>query len=241
MSVDALRQKFYAPDRLDNDVVFRDMLYEIVKPGMRVLDAGAGAGDLFRYDLKARAGEVIGVDLDPRVEGNPQIHRGIQANLEDMPVESGSCDIVFSRYVLEHVAEPKNFLSEVSRVLKEGGHFLFLTPNKWHYVALGARLTPHAFHDWFNRKRGRDDSDTFPTFYRLNSARDLRRHLITCGFCEESLHLRECCPNYLSFSVPSFLLGVAYERLVTAIPAFACFRVNLLGDFVKAGEGEARR
>ena len=162
MDIHSIRERLYAPDRLDNDVFFRRMIYDSVDSSMRVLDAGAGAGDLFSYDLKNRVREIVGVDLDLRVETNPQLHRGISANLESIPLEGESFDIVFSRYVLEHVTYPAKFLGEMHRVLKPGGRFLFLTPNKKHYVALGARFTPQKFHLWFNRKRGREEADTFP-------------------------------------------------------------------------------
>ena len=119
------------------------------------------------------------------------------------------------------------------RLLRPGGTFIFLPPTKWHYVALGARLTPHRFHNWYNRLRGRDDEDTFPTVYRLNSVSAVRGSFRRAGFEECSLTLRECCPNDLTFSMPLFLLGVVYERVVNATDLLARFRVNLLGCYKK--------
>ena len=206
---------------------------------MRVLDAGAGAGDAFPYDIKDSVRELVGVDLDPRVESNPRLHRGIVSDLMRIPCEDESFDLVFSRYVLEHVADPQAFLAEMRRILKPGGTFLFLTPNKWHYVSIAARLTPHAFHTWYNRKRGRADDDTFETLFRLNSARDLRREFRRAGFEERRIILRECCPNYLTFSLPSFLLGALYERLVNRFDVFKVLRVNIIGEFVKSGSAAA--
>lgn len=235
------RQRFYKPDQYDNDPAFMAMVAAVLRPEMRVLDAGAGAGDEFPYDFKDRVREMVGVDLDPRVETNPRLHRGIMADLTGIPCEDGAFDLVFSRYVLEHVSEPGRFLAEINRVLKPGGSFMFLTPNKWHYVAIGARLTPDTFHSWYNRKRGRDEEDTFPTLYRLNSVGGLRRSLADAGFEERQLTLRECCPNYLQFAWPAFLLGVAYERLVNATEALARFRVNILGHYTKKSAPVAER
>ena len=107
LDVHSIRERLYAPDRLDNDVYFREMIYDAVDSSMRVLDAGAGAGDLFLYDLKSRVREIVGVDLDRRIETNPQIHLGITANLETIPLEDETFDVVFSRYVLEHVSDPR--------------------------------------------------------------------------------------------------------------------------------------
>ena len=201
--------------------------------GVRVLDVGAGAGHAFPYDLKTQVKEIIGVDLDPRVESNPRLHRGIKSDITSIPCDDDYFDLVFSRYVLEHIADPEAFLAEMYRILKPGGSLLFLTPNKWHYVSLAARLTPHGFHDWYNRLRGRDEEDTFPTVYRLNSSFDIRRELGKAGFREETLVFRECCPNYLTFSMASFLLGVLYERVVNSCNLFARLRVNILASYAK--------
>ena len=236
MDREKARRRWYTPDQFANDEPLRQLIYETAGPESRVLDAGAGAGDLFKYELKGRVAEMIGVDLDPRVETNSQLDRGIQADLTDIPLEDESIDVVFSRYVLEHVAEPGRFLGEMARVLKPGGSIIFLTPNKWHYVSLASRLTPHAFHNWYNRQRGRQDDDTFPTAYLLNSRSDVKRHFRTAGFQCETLVMLECCPNYLILSMPTFLAGVAYERLVNATELFAGFRVNILGSFKKVTE-----
>jgi ubiquinone/menaquinone biosynthesis C-methylase UbiE len=233
VDVDKAKQRFYRPDQYNNDDVFLRMIESALRPDMRVLDAGAGAGDLFQYELKEQVKEMVGVDLDPRVESNPRLHRGIKSDLTNIPCEDETFDLVFSRYVFEHVAEPQAFLGEMHRLLKPGGSLLFLAPNKWHYFSLVAQCTPMAFHSWYNRKRGRDDEDTFPTLYKLNSPGDLNREMDRAGFDEKQLILRECSPNYLTFSWPSFLIGVAYERIVNSWSMFRRFRVNLLGEYTK--------
>jgi ubiquinone/menaquinone biosynthesis C-methylase UbiE len=227
------KARWYRPGQFDNDGVFREMVYGAARRDSRVLDAGAGAGDLFVYDLKSRAREVLGADLDPRVETNPQLHRGIQCDLEKIPLPGESVDVIFSRYVFEHVQNPRAFLKEMRRLLRPGGLLLFLTPNKWHYVSLISRCTPHVFHRWVNRRRGRANQDTFPTVYRLNSAGSIRREMRRAGFCERKLIFRECCPNYLLFSPPAFVCGVVYERIVNSVSFLAGLRVNILGCFEK--------
>lgn len=233
---DTLRQKLYPPDRWDNDGVFLRRIEASLRPGSVVLDLGAGAGLRFRHDLKSKVGpdgEVVGADFDPRVCENPLLHRAVVLVGTGLPFADAEFDVVFSRYVLEHVSNPSKFLSEVYRVLKPGGSFVFLTPNKWHYAAIASRCTPHRFHRWYNQRRGREEIDTFPTVYRLNSRSVIRRHLKDIGFCEQELITRECCPNYLMLSVPLFLLGVAFERFVNLSDVFGGWRVNILGHFTK--------
>ncbi|NCC62854.1 MAG: class I SAM-dependent methyltransferase [Verrucomicrobiae bacterium] len=165
------------PERSDRDAVvqFIDRIQCLIRPSMTVLDIGAGAGELNQYSFRGKCREIIGIDMDHRVVDNPLLDRGIVANASTIPLPDRSIDLAFSIYVLEHIEDPKAFLCEVSRVLKPGGQFWFLTPNKYHYVPIIARLTGTLFHKWVNKKRGRDEEDTFPTFYRMNSRKDLMK------------------------------------------------------------------
>lgn len=234
ITVEQARHRWYRIDQQNNDIAFRDLISSVLSPECWILDAGAGAGEKFPYDFKDRVSRMVGVDLDPRIMTNPQLHEGRCASLMQIPYDSGTFDVVFSRYVLEHIDLPQKFLKELHRILKPGGQLLFLTPSKWHYVSIGSRLTPQSFHVWFNKKRGREEEDTFPTCYRLNSKQDIHREMAQAGFREVDLIFRECCPNYLTFSMPSFLLGVAYERLVNRFDLLRGMRCNILGRFVKA-------
>jgi len=199
----------------------------------RVLDIGAGAGERNAYDFRSRCLQMVGVDLDPRVETNPLLDLGVVSDAGRLPFEAETFDVAFSIYVLEHVADPSAFAREVCRVLKPGGVFLALTPNRWHYVAAVSALTPHRFHEWVSRRRGRDDADTFPTYYRLNSRRALLERFGDAGFATASVRAIEVQPNYLLFSLPAFLAGAAYERLVNSTDLLADLRVNLIAEFRK--------
>ena len=63
-----------------------------------------------------------------------------------MPFEDSIFDIVYASEVIEHLEDPKGFLSEISRVLKPRGKLLISTPNSafwvyWVYALLGKTLT----------------------------------------------------------------------------------------------------
>lgn len=56
---------------------------------------------------------------------------GLKAYLgtvEDLSFDDNSFDLVVAWHVLEHVKHDKRALSEISRVLKKGGYFLFASP-----------------------------------------------------------------------------------------------------------------
>lgn len=223
------------PDTPQRDPVVRfvELVGRYVNADARVLDIGAGAGERNPYAFRGRCREMIGVDLDPRVADNPLLDRGLVADAASLPLPDASVDVAFSIYVLEHVDDPERFVGEVHRVLAPGGVFLAITPNRFHYVPLIASLTPTRFHQWFNRLRGREATDTFPTRYRMNSRGRLAALFGPPRFTVEHLELVEVQPNYLLGTLPSFLAGAAYERLVNASPLLAGLRVNILAGFRK--------
>ncbi len=222
------------PESRDPFLSLNSMLDHHIREHHRVLDIGAGAGENNCYQLKGRCREIVGVDVDPRVVDNPLLDRGVTADASGLPFDDATFDVAFSVYVLEHVENPGSFVREVGRVLKPGGLFLALTPNKYHYVSALSSLTPTSFHKWYNKKRGREEDDTFPTFYRMNSRSSLHRVFCENGFTPEAEQLIEVRPNYLTFSVPTFLLGAAYERLVNGVNALASLRVNLVVAYRKS-------
>lgn len=122
---------------------------------------------------------------------------------------------------------------EVARVLKPGGVLLFKTPNKWHYMPTIARMTPHGFHQFVNRLRGRAEVDTFPTRYRTNTKGDVQRLAAAAGFTVESVELIEGRPEYLRMTWPTYLVGSLYERIVNATNYLAPFRILLVGTLRK--------
>ena len=96
-----------------------------------------------------------------------------------------------------------------------------------------ARLTPHRFHQFVNRIRGRAEADTFPTRYRANTYSAVQRLAAASGLTVERLDRIEGRPEYLRMTWPTYLLGAAYERLVNSWEGLAMFRVLLVGELRK--------
>jgi SAM-dependent methyltransferase len=105
-----------------------------LRPGETVVDLGSGAGnDVF---VAARAvgpeGRVIGVDMTPEMiararanaeklgSANVEFRLG---EIESLPIESGSADVVISNCVLNLVPDKRKAFAEIHRVLKPTGRF----------------------------------------------------------------------------------------------------------------------
>jgi SAM-dependent methyltransferase len=236
--IERLDRRFYpGVSRNWDDGLLRECVLACATPLTTMLDLGAGAGIVGQMDFRGLVSKVCGVDLDPRVAENPFLDEARVARGEEIPYGDGVFDVVLSDNVLEHLNEPRKVFAEVHRVLRPGGRFCFKTPNKWHYMPMIARLTPHAFHRAVNQRRGRASEDTFPTRYRANSRRAVRQLALATGFEVEEFLLVEGRPEYLRLHPVTYLAGIAYERLVSSTPLLTGLRVVLIGVLRKPDVG----
>lgn len=224
-----------------DDELFRERILGFLTPDSVVLDIGAGAGIVAEMNFKGAAKHVVGIDLDERVLANPYLDEARVGTAEHLPFEDETFDVVFADNVMEHLDAPAVVFTEIWRVLKPGGVFLGKTPNKNHYMPVIARITPHSFHGWVNRLRGRAVVDTFPTRYRINSANAVRSLARTIGFETLFIDHVEARPEYLRITPPSYIAGWLYERLVNSTNSLARFRILLIAALRKPGASNERR
>jgi SAM-dependent methyltransferase len=225
------------PSHLKNwdDILFRERIlsYLNAEPSMSILDLGAGAGIVKQMNFKGITQRVCGVDPDPRVVNNPYLDEGKVGFGESIPYAANTFDLVFADNVFEHLTQPEIVLGEIFRVLKGNGILLVKTPNKYHYMPAVSRITPLIFHQWINRLRGRDSKDTFPTCYLINTPRDVIRFSTSAGFAVSNIELIEGRPEYLRFSVVTYIFGWLYEKLVNSTTLLSRFRILLVADLRK--------
>lgn len=233
-AIEILDRKWY-PGCADNwdDELFRESILRRVNGGSRVLDVGAGAGIVSQMNFRGACGHVCGIDLDPRVLTNPCLDESHVGSAEKLPFEDDAFDVVFADNVLEHLPDPLTAFREIARVLRPGGRFLAKTPNKWHYMPVMARLTPHGFHRFYNRLRGRSGEDTFITRYLANSRGAVSSLAGAAGLQVESIDLIERRPEYMRLHPVTYLFGWLYERLVNSSEALAGFRIVMIIELVK--------
>jgi SAM-dependent methyltransferase len=103
-------------------------------PGQTVVDLGSGAGnDVFiARAAVGETGRVIGVDMTPEMIAKARENaerRGVRnvefrlGDIESLPVDDASADVVVSNCVLNLVPDKKRAFAEIFRILKPGGRF----------------------------------------------------------------------------------------------------------------------
>jgi arsenite methyltransferase len=105
-----------------------------IKDGNIVVDLGSGAGnDVFvARQLVGEKGRIIGIDMTPEMidranQNNQKLgYKNIEfrmGEIENIPVEDVSTDVVISNCVLNLVPDKQRAFDEIYRILKPGAHF----------------------------------------------------------------------------------------------------------------------
>lgn len=219
--------RFGGITNVDGTVVFYNRVNALLRTSNVVVDIGCGRGayghDPIEYRkqlriLRGKCQEVIGIDVDPGASENPYIDQFRQIEATDWPVDTDSTDLCISDNVLEHIQNPDLFFSEIRRILIPGGYICIRTPNVLSYFGLMSRLVPNKQHtDVLGKvKDGVQAQDVFPTLYRCNTLRSMRKMLAKYGF-EYYVYGYDAEPSYLSFSRLFYFLGVLHQRYAPEI------------------------
>ena len=100
----------------------------LLKPGARVLDAGAGEGNYKAHFSKQR---YCGLDLGIGDEKWNYSRLDVIGDLERLPFPDVTFDACLNVVTLEHVREPARVLRELARTLRPGGQLLIIAPHEW--------------------------------------------------------------------------------------------------------------
>lgn len=147
--------------------IWRDLRSLLANCHGTVLDVGCGAQPY--RTLLPQPARYVGIDTaDALTRFGYQIPDVIYFEGDSWPIAADSVDTVIATETLEHVAQPRQFLSEARRVLKSNGCLLLTVPfaARWHYIphdywrftpsALSAILTEAGFCTPFVYARGNE-------------------------------------------------------------------------------------
>lgn len=226
----AYRARYTAlcPGWLPSGPIYEALVHRYATPAARWLDIGCGRGGIVEL-LGAKAALCAGLDPDlaslreHRADG-VRLANGL---IEALPCANDSFDLVTCSWIIEHLRDPAQAFAHVMRVLRPGGHFIFLTPNALNYVTWLNRLAParwqNALVRWLYQ---RDEGDTFPIYYRANTPTRLDSLLSASGLHRVEMRLVGD-PTYIAFNRASFALGRWIERVLPE-----GWQVHLVGDYV---------
>lgn len=110
--------------------------------GMKVLDAGSGAGDvaLLAADLVGPTGQVVGVEKNPKIletararaqAGGAAHVSFLEGDINDLQIEQ-EFDALIGRYILQHQREPAKILRELAHYVRPGGIVVFMEADLTH-------------------------------------------------------------------------------------------------------------
>ncbi len=143
----------------------------LLKPSDKILELGCGIGSVV-FELSRQGYNITGTDISREaiaygLKKYGEIKLQVQA-AEALPYENQSFDVVLSFDLLEHIEQVDKHVSEVARILRTDGYYLFETPNKYSNVIW------ETFHTRSLRWRRYHPS--------LHSPAQLRRRLSKHGF-----------------------------------------------------------
>jgi SAM-dependent methyltransferase len=190
------------PGIVHSQVRYKDLLGRLLQPGVRWLDLGCGQEVVRPWTLLPEESEIsfthapalsVGVDSDvPALRVNRCIPHRVAGNICDLPFADGSFDVVTANMVLEHTDNPSALLSEVWRILRPRGVFLFHTPNRYHPQSVLARLLPEQIKSHLVALlTDRSERNVYPTYYRINTESAISDQSEAAGFRIKDLKLLE--------------------------------------------------
>ena len=163
-----------------------------IRKGMCVLEVGCGTGSLWlgHDDLIDKCDRLVLTDLSEgmlkktkeNLGGNPNVEYRIE-DIQNLSFEDDTFDVVIANAMLYHVPDLPKGLSEVARVLKNGGGFYCATLGENNFVEKLA--------EWF--RLGGEEFNPNHNFTMQNGAEKLHAVFddVTPLYYDDSLHILE--------------------------------------------------
>jgi ubiquinone/menaquinone biosynthesis C-methylase UbiE len=172
--------------------IFEPFAYDLLafgdlKSGERVLDVACGTGIVARlaWPKVAPTGRVVGLDANAGMLEVAKLvsrQRGLdidwaEANVSEMPLESGAFDVVFCQHGLQYFPHRPAALNEMRRVLDRQGRLVL---NTLRHIRFNAG---HAvFADVLQRRVSNEAAETRRAPFQLSDRNEIRTLVAGAGF-----------------------------------------------------------
>ena len=209
------------------------MINKVLAPKSMVLDIGAGRKGMLSL-FSERGITSIGLDMSYEdLQANEFLSLRVCGDAQELPFKAGSFDLVVSQWVLEHLPFPDLFIQEASRVLKHKGFFLLVSNSLFCPLMFFNAVMPRKLRDGIKKKLlpKEVEEDTFPTFYRANTQRRLRR-LVRSTELKEKFFIYASDLSFFIFNRILFAFWLVVDRL-TERKFLRPLRMHFLGLYEK--------
>jgi SAM-dependent methyltransferase len=195
--------------------VLEGTLLEHIEPEGTVLDIGCGRHVPNLIKLKGRAKTLIGIDVVDFEISEPDLIL-LNGSISDMStIATSSIDLAYSRSVMEHLDNVDAAYSEINRVLRADGKYIFLTPNFWDYASLLSYVIPNSLHGKLVKfAEGRPERDTFPVYYKSNTYYSINRMSRKKGLEVRDFRYLGQYPSNFLFNDLMFGAAARYEKFL---------------------------
>lgn len=178
-----------------------------------ILDIGCGRDAEVLNIFSKGEKKLYGIDIG-KLNKRDKLHL-VQNNASFISFKSASFDLVISRSAVEHFKKPISIFNEINRVLTKNGNLIFLTPNLYDYASIVSKIIPNKFHQKIVKMtEGRDEDDTFPTYYRANTYNSIKKIANESGFKIIDFEYLGQYPSYFLFNPIFFLFGTIYDKYI---------------------------
>jgi 2-polyprenyl-3-methyl-5-hydroxy-6-metoxy-1,4-benzoquinol methylase len=192
------------------DDIYEATADSLVGPATAWLDVGCGR-DIFPSNLKMaglladRCQILVGLDPSDNIEENRLLHERYKGTIESFQT-GRRFDLVTLRMVAEHISNPAAAAEALSRLCKPGGQVVIYTVYRWSPVTIISAAAPFRFHHLAKKLLwNTEEKDTFPTEYRMNTRRDLRRIMGAAGFEEQQFSYLDDCRSFARWKLTSVI------------------------------------
>ena len=221
---------FFPQTNFSIDKYYYQQVKSNIADEITILDVGGGKSCRFAGEKKKLHGvKIIALDVsEDELKYNHDVDEKIVSDIASgepiLGINDTSIDLVTSSSVLEHLKNLDAAINEISRIIKPGGKFISMLPNKFALFAIINQMLPH----WLARKILFSISPEakgicgFRAYYNRCYYGALKRLLAKHGFEMSDFKCSFNQSGYFSFFIPFALISLLWDFLMYKLNIKTC-------------------